>query len=284
MILTIASDADELILPGGPDIQARDVWGVLDAGLDEMWGGVAMRAEEADDPASDGALWPGVIRAGVRYLTVRFAHRSNSTFMAEWEVRDRIADLLGRSLTVTLDGPLGVREVTGFIKSAPEFTHMRDGRTCTCSVIINCPDPFWYGRVVTVSGSWGMSTSGDVIVGGLEYPLGDGTGLLEYTNTGTSGRVTAPNGGRRPSWPTLFVEDPISWARFSSGGRVVEFKHQASGLAIDCRAGTASSAGTDLSAWLTRDDFFQIPPGGAQVSFRSTPPARFTVETRPAWL
>ena len=278
MRFTVSSEADTLILPVALDVSAIEVWGIIKDGLSGVWGGVDMRADETDNPAGDGILWPGVVRAGARYLGLIFAHRSHSSAFAEMAARDRIAGLLGHDLTVVFDGPLGRRSIQGFIKVMPEFTHAGN-RTCICGVVIVCPDPHWYGLPVEVSGIWGAGADG-----GLVYPLYGKSGYLEYTGVSTGHRVWVPNAGGRPSWPILRVDGPTSWVRFALGQRVVEVQAQTDGLRIDCRSGAVTSQGVDVGGWLTRDDFFQIPPGGAVVSFQGSDSVEFVVEARPAWL
>lgn len=279
MQLVISSNADTLVLPVAPDVSSVDVWGIAQDGLSGAWGGVAMRADEIDNPSGPGLLWPGRVEPSGRYLTITLAHRSNTSAVAEMEARDRIAGLLGHDLTVILDGPAGIRRVTGFVKSQPEFTH-HDMRTCVCGMVVICPDPHWYGRPVRASGQWGGGTSG----GGEEYPLYDGTGFDNYSGGQPLNRVRAANVGREPSWPTLTLDGQVSWARFTCGGQVVELQHPVDGLTVDCRAGQVLTGTTDVTGFLTRDDFFQIPAGGADVSFAASGPTGFTVEVSPAWL
>lgn len=280
MRLVISSDVDTIDLPVRPYVSlgVTDVWCVVQGGLDGVWGGVDMRAEETDNPSGPGLLYPGVVQPGGRYLTVVFAHWATDSALAEMQARDRIAGLLGRDLTVQLDGPLGLRTVTGFIKSKPEFTHY-DYETCTCGIVIVCPDPHWYGLPVSVAGEWGAGSDG-----GLAYPLYGGSGLLEYSGTRVANRVWVPNAGLRGSWPTLRVVGAVSWARFSCGRQVVELRQQVDDLTVESRSGTASSGGVDVTGFLTRDDFFEIPAGGAWVSFQASAPVGFSVEVAPAWL
>ena len=247
-------------------------------GLDGVWGGVDQRASETDNPSGGGSLWPGRVVPAARYVTVRFAHRSNTSAVAEMEARDRIAGLTGRRLTVGVDTDAGHREIAGIIKTKPEFAH-KDPRTCTCGVVIWCPDPLWRGLPVTVSGRWGATDTG-----GLIYPLYDLTGMLTYSVDAPRNVVAVPNVGREASWPVLTTDAATEWMRFTSADRVVEMMHPTGPLVIDCRAGTAQTSDGDVSSWLTRDDFFKIPAGGADVSFQASDPVGFSVEVAPAWL
>ncbi len=277
MHFVIDSGTDSLVLPVAP-MQSEDVWGVAKEGLSGVWGGVGMRADEVDNPSGDGIIWPGV-RAGARYLGLVMVHRSYTSGLAEMEARDRLAGLLRRDLRVQFAGPLGLRETRGFIKAQPEFTAI-DRRTCKCGVVIICPDPHWYGLPVTVRGSWGEGSTS----GGLEYPLYDKTGMLEYSGVMTGHRVQVPNAGLEPTWPALRVLGPTAWVRFTCNGQVVELRARTDGLVIDSRTGSVTSQGVDVSGFLTRDDFFQIPPGGATVSFQASDPVVYEVEASPAWL
>jgi len=179
---------------------------------------------------------------------------------------------------VTVDGPAGLRTIAGLIKSKPEFVHLNPW-TCICGVVVMCPDPLWRGLPVQVSGHWGDSTDG-----GLLYPLYDAAGTLEYSGGQPLNRLSVPNVGDRASWPILVVSDPASWLRFRCGTQVIELQHPVDSVRIDCRAGTAWSGGVDVTGFLTRDDFFQISPGGADVAFQASNPVRFSVEVAPAWL
>lgn len=496
MQFLVESDIDTLVLPVAPDVSAVDVWGIVKDGLSGVWGGVDMRADETDNPSGDGILWPGIVRAGARYLGLVFAHRSHSSALAEMQARARIAGLLRRELRVQFDGPLGLQETTGFIKAMPDFEHV-DMHTCTCGIVIVCPDPHWYGLPKIIRGSWGSNSAG-----GLEYPLyapgvttresrrnlmiyprttavravgdvsvaaaasqngwgvvasraivADGStpsgsgyvarilpsgagktistlhlamtssaallaaegatytgsiyvrpsidismqpmlrfsklttpvvgnlkqevggtqmvlagqwsrlsvsstapatttnaqvflyaaaatdfpagttldmdaclieqsgvlgdyfdgampgaewtgdpdasesveyetvrtgdysgGYLYYSGVQTGHRVDVPNDGLEPSWPILRVLGATSWARFTCGTQVVEVQAQTEGLTIDTKTGEVTSQGVDVSGFLTRDDFFQIPAGGATVSFQASDPVEFEVEASPAWL
>lgn len=278
MLVTISSDVDTLVLPGGPDVSAGDVWGVLADGLDGVWGGVDQRASETDNPSGGGSLWPGLVVPAARYVTVRFAHRSNTSAVAELEARDRIARLVGRRLTVGVDTDAGHREISGIIKTEPEFAH-KDPRTCTCGVVIWCPDPLWRGLPVTVSGHWGGT--GD---GGLLYPLYDAAGFLEYTSGRPQNLLDVPNVGLEASWPVLRVAGATEWWRFVCGEQVVELHGASDEVVVDCRAGTVTAGGIDITGFLTRDDFFRIPAGGAVVSFQTSGQTQFSVEVAPAWL
>lgn len=278
MQVIIESDRDALVLPVAPDVSQVDVWGIVKDGLDGLWGGVDFRAEEVDNPTGGGLLVPGRVRTGGRYITVQFLHRANSSAVAEWEARDRISDMVGRQLTVTVDGPAGLRTIAGLIKSKPEFVHLNPW-TCTCGVVVMCPDPLWRGLPVSVGGRW-AETSG----GGLQYPLYGATGTLLYSIAAPLNRVTVPNGGRQDSWPVLHTDGASEWWRFTCAGRSVEMRHPTGACVVDCRAGTVTAGGVDQTSWLSRDDFFQIPPGGAEVEFWASGGVGFSVEVAPAWL
>jgi len=279
MLVTLTSDRDILTLQGWQtDYGSEEGWWVEEGGLSGLWGGVGMRATETDNPSGNGQLWPGCVRAQARSLTVVLVHRADTSTLAELEARDRIADMVGRDLTVTVETDGTRRSIAGLIVAQPEFTHV-DHQTCRAGFVIRCPDPLWRGLPVSVGGRW-AETSG----GGLQYPLYGDTGTLLYAIAAPLNRVTVPNVGRQDSWPVLHTDGASEWWRFTCAGRSVEMRHPTGACVVDCRAGTVTAGGVDQTSWLSRDDFFQIPPGGAEVEFWASGGVGFSVEVAPAWL
>jgi hypothetical protein len=127
-----------------------------------------------------------------------------------------------------------------------------------------CGDPFRYGAEST------LSTTLPEDVGALEFPLFDGTGLLEFGGTlGTTGRLTLTNPGSAPSWPALEAMGPLpsgfEVVEVASGKRLRWPRDVATGsvISLDSRTGSVSIDGTPgYEGYLTRRQWWSVPAGG----------------------
>lgn len=248
MRASLITDVDTLVLDGAPDVRATEVWGIVKDGLQQFWGGVEPRVDDLTRPDQDGEFWPSRLLMGARYVTVLGAHRSHDSSVAEDVARDRIAGMLRRRIDLCVEGALGPRWAAGFISQRPEFTRIDDW-TCKFGFVLKCPDPLWYGAPVTTSGK----------------------------------SVFVENNGNAEAWPTTITLTGVGAHAevISQGHRVTYDGPSVSRLVLSPRSATAVADGVDARSRV-EDDFFQIPPGGAQVTVTGASGAE--VESRSAWL
>jgi hypothetical protein len=156
-----------------------------------------------------------------------------------------------------------------------------------------CPDPLRYG-VPT-----GFPTAFPTAGGGLRFPLFTngtvGVGHLDFGLPGTSGRVTVSNPGTAAAWPQFTVVGPVPDEGFDvvcveTGERLTYATGVSAGstVVMDSATGRVLLNGdADRSGFLTRADWFSVPPGGTcTVAFLPrgvSSAAVLTVTLRPAW-
>lgn len=124
------------------------------------------------------------------------------------------------------------------------------------------PDPLRYGAAV------GSSTGVPVSGGGLEFPV---TFPITFAAGGADGRVAVANPGTAPAFPVLEVTGGLSGG-FSlveiGTGREIRFERlipEGSKVTVLPRTGRAyiDAPGNDVSGFLTRSDWFEIPARGS---------------------
>jgi len=135
---------------------------------------------------------------------------------------------------------------------------------------LTAPDPLGYGT--GLQQSTGFAAPG----GGLEFDLfTDGsstdTGVLEFGEPGSSGRIELVNAGTADSWPVHRIDGPTPTAGFdivdvASGKRLrfVGVVPAGSHLTIDTATGSVILDDVaDRSSQLTRREWTPIPPSGS---------------------
>lgn len=151
-------------------------------------------------------------------------------------------------------------------------------------------DPTRYSDPVTADTA--LPTSG----GGLEYNLfaGGAGGALYYGALGNLGRVLLTNDGTAETWPVFEVTGLLDAGfviqRLDSGMALRYDRVVPAGttVTIDSRTGSVLIDGvSDGSTYLTRDEFFSVPPGGScevQFSAVSTGNGMLSVSFQSGWL
>lgn len=245
--VTVQSDVDSLRFDGFTRYQLLsrkgEVWGL--EGMDGWDGTPAPRESPADIPQSDGAYMPSRLTVGSRVLTIRCLVKTLDSLAASM-VRDRVCDLMTRTLTVTVTDPSGMRQCSGYLSADPATTMVFWGQAVSFSLIVTCPDPLKYGRLIVCQPD----------------PAGD---------------LSAANPGTLPAWPHARVEGPVRQLSLSQGGRRVVWAGEADGLDLDFRD-MMPSAGD-----LVRDQAFRLPPGSSIVQYTVSLGARLILTFRPAW-
>lgn len=240
--VTIDSGVDTLRLDGCTRHQDGAVWGV--EGMDGWDGTPAVRESPVARPQADGSLMPSRLTVDQRVLTIRCLVKCSSTLAAD-ALKDRVSDLMARVLTVSVEEPVGVREVTGFLSADPTTTLVFRDQAVRFSLIVTCPDPLKYGR-------------------GLHF---DGDGSLV--------RVTNP--GRMPAWPTVSVMGRVTALTVSHQGSTVTWQGDSAGLILPF-ASMIPSCGA-----VRKDEAFTLPPGDSTCRYTVDEGADVSVTIRPAW-
>lgn len=163
-------------------------------------------------------------------------------------------------------------------------------KTFTFTMDMEAPDPLRYGAVVS------LTTDVPVSGGGLLFPLGTTlTAFWDFGMDGASGRVLASNPGTAPTYSDLSVTGGLELgfiATDRSTGEDVRFDRPipvGSTVTINQRTGRATIDGqSDVSGFLTRRNFFSVPPGEThQIQFAPlgaiTGTPQLTVSTAPAY-
>lgn len=138
-----------------------------------------------------------------------------------------------------------------------------------------CPDPFRYGSPQV------MYTTLPELKGGLEFDLftdgTDDTGVLEFGEAGSLGRVTLTNDGTADAYPTFEVRGPapqgFTIKHVETGRRIVSATVVPPGsvLAINTANGMATLDGVDRSGQLTVREWAPVPPKSSATFAFSAP-------------
>ena len=242
MRVIVASDVDRMVISGRNDGQRGRFWIGKD-GVKGWSGTPAVREGVTEAKGVDGDFWPPSMTQGSRTVTID-AVAVGATTMELARLLDRVDDLAGRRLTVTVEDAHGARTATGYMSADPDPTVYMWETRAHFELVITCPDPRKYGPWVAYEG------------GG-----------------------TVANHGNASSWPRVHAEgDPLTRLTLSCGSQVVEWSGSADSLDLDL-SDLSVATGT-----LSQDNAFQVPPGGARVTVSTAgTSATATVYGRDAW-
>jgi hypothetical protein len=275
--VTVNDTLSDVVLPGGPNSSG---WWLLDLNWDDS---PEPKHQVEQRPAGfDGGFEPLDLNVASRVLELVGAHESVDSVAAERAVRERLAAWVKRRLTVTMtDDDGSVRVVSGVMQGRLKATRLDEYAT-RFSVVIECADPLKYGPLVVQSGS--STPPGG---GGLLFPIFDETGFAEFTELAGNNRVFVANEGSEASFPEFTVPGPFTGFSFVSKGRAIEFSRvvpAGQSVRVDSAQESVWIGQSDVSAFLVRDEFFAIPPGGEWVQFFASGAVPFTIRSRSAWL
>lgn len=116
-------------------------------------------------------------------------------------LRDRIDDLMNRSLTLMVSDSMGERHAACWLADDPDPCMWVSEQVFTFVLVLYCPDPLKYGREAAYS------------------PV---LPWLDVENTGLAA-----------SWPRVRVDGPVSLLRVRSDDGLVEWQGDADGLDLD---------------------------------------------------
>lgn len=241
--VTISSDVDELHLDGSTRYQDGTIWGL--EGMDGWDGTPAPRESPTPRPQADGGYMPSRLTVDSRVITLRAFVKCRSSIQAT-SVRDRVCDLMARTLTVTVEDTSGARQCTGYLSADPATTVIWWGQAVRCSLIITCPDPLKYGPAQV-------------------FP-------------GKNGTLQLVNNGRLPVWPIITVAGHVTRLALSGpDGCRITWQGDSRGLTLDCRD-MIPSAGR-----IAVDEVMPVPVGGSLMAYETDEGAQVSASLRPAW-
>lgn len=225
MRITVQSDVDTIPFTGYYT-DPHCVWGIRKDGIQGLFGTPGMKESFEPMPQQDGDYWPSRITQKGRTITLDLVCRWRSS-IENARNRDRINNLFGRLLTITVEEGQGRRYLTGTLAGDPEPTMRWTEQGLVFSLVLYCPDPHRYG-------DW------------IEYPA-------------TSSIIQAENAGDIPTWPILKASGATTITLMFRSQKVM-WSGSTSGLTLDF-ADMQPSQGM-----ITYDDAFQIPPGISNIT------------------
>lgn len=231
--------------------------------LQGWYSGAPIRDDAVDRPASDGAF--GVSRAyrSARPLRFEGALKGATAEQAQAELWRAFSAVQsdGRPFPLSVTDDLGTLTATVSVSGAIEIEPETD-RFARVTARFIAYDPVKYAaprQLVT-----GLPTAG----GGLTYNLFDPAGALDYGANGNLGRVELTNGGTAEVWPRVRVDGGLADGFFVQRldtGQTVRYDRVVplgSWVDIDFATGAVVVDGvSDGSTYLTRGEFFSVPPG-----------------------
>lgn len=255
------------------------------------WGDApSSKATAEARPQAHGSFGTGTNWRGARVVTVEGTYRG-ATMRDTVQARESIAALQGNgipSLFTYTDANLGPRTLNGVvIVNGPTAPARLFEPFFKFSFDVLAVDPKKYGTpVITTAGLPAPGT-------GVTYPV---TYPVTYGVTASGGRVTVANPGTAETTPLLEVTGELAGG-FSlvelGTGREVRFERvvpAGSTVVVNPRTGRAyiDVPGNDVTGFLTRADWFTVPPGGStEVQFTAiggvTGAPMVTARTSPAY-
>lgn len=217
------------------------------------------------------------------------------------DTRAEVAQLLHRLSKPLAEGQLGAvtvddpdygppMTVMARLTDGPLIGWDDDALAWTWQMQVTAPDPRKYAAAV--SESTGLPTAG---VGGLVFPLFDGTGKLEFGTPGDSGQVSLSNPGTADTYLTFEIAGPVlggvALTDVASGRQIVYGGDVPSSgvlLVIDSALGRASLNGSDRTGELTVKQWWAVKAGESSTVQFSTLGAlgqsgQLTATIRPAY-
>lgn len=233
--------------------------------LQGWYSGAPIRDDAQDRPASDGAF--GISKAyrsarPLRFEGTLFGPTAAQAQAELWRAFSAVqAD--GAPFPLSVTDALGTLTATVSVSGTIEIEPETD-RVARVVARFIAYDPVKYGpdRILAT----GLPTAG----GGLAYNLFNPAGTLDYGANGNLGRVQLTNAGTAEVWPRLRVDGGLASGFFVQRldtGQVVRYDRVVplgSWVEVDFATGAVIVDGvSDGSTYLTRGEFFSVPPGAA---------------------
>ena len=200
-------------------------------------------------PTADGSYMPTAGQLTTEGRTLELACWTVcESSIAQSNACDRIADLIGRILTIRVTDSAGTRQTSGWITDDPNGTRWRHEENLNFTLVIYCPDPLKYGPPI-------------------EYPA-------------STGMITVRNHGPPPVYPILHVTGTPKTVSLTYDGHRITWTLPNTGP-VDAKLDLATmipDTGT-----ITMDDTFQVPPGTHLIRSTTTGNANTSLIIRNAW-
>lgn len=231
---------------------------------DGWFSGAPVKTPVQERPVSDGAFGDTRFDRAARPIT--FSGSVMSTVDDLGADCERLSAILsdGSPQVLTVNDGSSVRTASVRLVGVGPSITIIDERTADFVLSLIAPDPVKYGlprQLVT-----GLPSSG----GGLTYNLFNPAGALDYGANGDLGRVQLTNAGTAEVWPVLRVDGGLADGFFVQRldtGQTVRYDRvvpAGSWVEVDFATGAVLVDGvSDGSTYLTRGEFFSIPPEGA---------------------
>ena len=241
MLITIQSATDTIPLSDHWNTP-RHVWGIKKNGIQGLLGTPAYKESFETKPQQDGEYWPSRLTQKSRDITIDCIAKW-LTSIESANATDRICNLWGQPLTITVHDAHGKRTLTGALADDPEPTMRWTEQGVEFTLIIHCPDPHKYG-------DW------------ISFPASNG--LVQVENT-----------GNMESWPIVRTSG-VSRLTLSLGGQTVAWSGSAETLTLDFESMQPSQGLVSV------DDAFAIPPGRSSIPV-SIDAGQLSMLVRPCW-
>jgi hypothetical protein len=253
---------DEVMMFGGPDPGFN---GLGFRTIDHWDDNTDSKAELEERSQGHGAFGQGTIDRTARVMAMT-AFVVADDFRQAQRIRQELAAVFARDrilMRVTDDFSSSWRWVTILRSTLPKVSTA----AFSYSIDILAVDPFRYEDADPVT--TGLPTAGTGHLWPMVWPFNWGT-------PGASGRLTLSNVGTALAWPSFEVLGGIQNGfelEEVGTGRIIRYDQTlliGSKAAIEPRIGTVMVDGVSRSTFLTRRDWFSVPPGGTvQVQFRA---------------
>lgn len=233
--------------------------------LQGWYSGAPIRDDAQDRPAADGAF--GISKAYRSARPLRFEGALLAATAAEaqaelWRAFSAVQSN-GQPFPLSVTDALGTLTATVSVSGAIEIEPETD-RVARVTARFVAYDPVKYSAPRQLTA--GLPTAG----GGLTYELHEPSGALDYGANGNLGRVQLTNVGTAEVWPRLRVDGGLADGFFVQRldtGQTVRYDRVVplgSWVEVDFATGAVLVDGvSDGSTYLTRGEFFSVPPGGA---------------------
>lgn len=233
MRVIIESDNDAIALQSPSLDEKHQGWWLAGSTPVTGWNGTpATDAKSERWVGRDGASTPLELTQPARTVTVKGFAVTESDVAAAMAM-DRLNDLMGRMLTLSVIDAHGLRTMRGYLSDDPAETLWNWEKHLNFTLIFHCPDPHKYGPEIA------FTRDGDAI--GVE------------------------NDGQLPVWPSIHAEGKPTMVKLTYGGHAVQWSGTADSFDLDF-ADMVPSAGA-----IGVDDAFQLPPGLSSIGVETTP-------------
>jgi hypothetical protein len=271
----------------GLTFDANAVSGLTLSALTGWWDGPAPRLSLDERPQDDGSFSPGRVFKSGKVVTVEGSFVGSSLLDAQ-VMRRRLAAIQqsGLESDFTVQDDLGSFTVSALLSAAVVLPDDLFSPFFTFSFAVSSASAYKFGPAVTAS--TGLATSAPGITFPVTFPITFGTAA-------NNGQVTSSNPGTARSWPVFSVTGQMTGG-FLLTNTVTAQRIQlvrdiplTSVVSIDSRNGQAFIDGSPIPGYLTRAEWWSVPPGGSStVQFTAlgvtSGSPTLTVTVKPAYL